>query len=64
MSSMFQTWNVICIQEPEHKSASARPAGDLDFIREIIDQGKVVAFGPEGYEQEVENARRGGQGGP
>lgn len=33
-SSMLQTWDVIAIQDPEHKNAAAKLAGDQDFIRE------------------------------
>ncbi|KAF9885518.1 hypothetical protein FE257_012846 [Aspergillus nanangensis] len=33
-SSMLQTWDVIAIQDPAHKSAAAKLAGDQDFIRE------------------------------
>lgn len=33
-SSMLQTWSAIAIEDPEHKSAVARLAGDQDFIRQ------------------------------
>lgn len=33
-SSMLQTWSAIAIEDPEHKSAAARLAGDQDFIRQ------------------------------
>lgn len=33
-SSMLQTWDVIAVQDPEHKNAAAKLAGDQDFIRE------------------------------
>ena len=33
-SSMLQTWDVIAIQDPQHKSAAAKLAGDQNFIRE------------------------------
>ncbi|KAL2815107.1 Nitroreductase-like protein [Aspergillus granulosus] len=33
-SSLFQTWDVIAIQDPEHKSKVATLAGDQDFIRQ------------------------------
>lgn len=33
-SSMLQTWTAIAIEDPEHKSAAARLAGDQDFIRQ------------------------------
>ncbi|KAL2793904.1 nitroreductase [Aspergillus keveii] len=33
-SSLFQTWDAIAIQEPEHKSAIATLAGDQEFIRQ------------------------------
>ncbi|CAG8168301.1 unnamed protein product [Penicillium olsonii] len=33
-SSMMQTWDVIAIQDPDHKSKVAKLAGDQDFIRE------------------------------
>ncbi|CAG8128504.1 unnamed protein product [Penicillium salamii] len=33
-SSMMQTWDVIAIQDPSHKSAVAKLAGDQEFIRQ------------------------------
>lgn len=33
-SSMLQTWSAVAVEEPEHKSAVARLAGDRDFIRQ------------------------------
>lgn len=33
-SSMLQTWDVIAIQDPEHRSTAAKLAGDQNFIRE------------------------------
>ena len=33
-SSMMQTWDVIAIQDPKHKNAVAKLAGDQEFIRE------------------------------
>ncbi|CAK38122.1 hypothetical protein CBS63078_8871 [Aspergillus niger] len=33
-SSLMQTWDVIAIQDPEHKSNVASLAADLDFIRQ------------------------------
>ncbi|PLB50822.1 Nitro/flavin reductase [Aspergillus steynii IBT 23096] len=33
-SSMLQTWDVIAIQDPSHKSAVATLAGDQEFIRQ------------------------------
>lgn len=33
-SSMYQTWSVVAIQEPNHKEKLARLAGDQDFIRQ------------------------------
>ncbi|KAE8332675.1 Nitroreductase-like protein [Aspergillus sergii] len=33
-SSLYQTWDVIAIQDPEHKSKVATLAGDQEFIRQ------------------------------